>query len=149
MLIYKNGDLLDSNQNIICHQVNVNGIMGGGLARQIAEKYPKVEEKYKLYCKLFQNDYEKLKGIPEIVKINNTQYIANCFTQKLNFDTDYQSIENCFDVILNLCKASDMTVAIPYKYGCGIANGNWDKLEKIFEKLSKNYEIDIFIYKLN
>ena len=49
MISYHNGDLLKSGCDIICHQVNLQGVMGGGIARQIANKYPDVEKSYKLF----------------------------------------------------------------------------------------------------
>ena len=38
MLQYKNGDILEAEEKIICHQTNCLGIMGAGLALQIARK---------------------------------------------------------------------------------------------------------------
>lgn len=46
MIIDKKGDVLESGCNVICHQVNEYGVMGGGLAKQIANKYPSVSEDY-------------------------------------------------------------------------------------------------------
>ncbi len=40
MISYHEGDLLKSNCDVICHQVNLQGVMGGGLALQIARKFP-------------------------------------------------------------------------------------------------------------
>lgn len=34
------GNLLESDCDIICHQTNTLGIMGGGIALQIKNKYP-------------------------------------------------------------------------------------------------------------
>ena len=42
MLIYVKGNLLDKQWDIFCHQVNCKGVMGSGIAKQIAEKYPEV-----------------------------------------------------------------------------------------------------------
>ena len=52
MISYHEGDLLKSNCDVICHQVNLQGVMGGGLALQIARKFPQVEHEYKhrIYC---------------------------------------------------------------------------------------------------
>lgn len=44
------GDLLTTNANYICHQVNCQGRMGSGVARQIREKYPTVYQWYKVRC---------------------------------------------------------------------------------------------------
>lgn len=148
MLIYKQGDILKATENIICHQVNVDGIMGGGLARQIAKVYPNVEAEYKKCCRCYCYDYEKLKSKAFIVRIGDLKFIANCFTQKSNFDTDYEAIKQVFKVLLIDCKKQNKTICIPYKYGCGIANGDWDVVSKIFETLSAEYQVDISVYKI-
>jgi O-acetyl-ADP-ribose deacetylase (regulator of RNase III) len=44
------GDILNAKENIICHQVNCQGVMGSGLAKQIKNKYPNVYAKYKKFC---------------------------------------------------------------------------------------------------
>ena len=46
-MIYVKGNLLESPVHIIAHQVNCLGIMGGGIALQIKNKWPKVFEEYK------------------------------------------------------------------------------------------------------
>lgn len=148
MLIYKSGDILNSQENIICHQVNVQGVMGGGLAKQIASTYPNVEQAYKHYCSQLKNDYEFLKNDYLIVQSKSGQYIANCFTQKPNFDTDYESLETCFESLLKMCKYRNKTIAVPYGYGCGIANGDWNIVSNILKKLSNRYSVNIMVYKL-
>ena len=74
--------------------------------------------------------------------------IANCFTQKPNFDTDYIELRKCFSDLLKYAKENNKSVCIPYKYGCGIANGKWEEVEIILRSLSGMYDIDISIYKL-
>lgn len=144
MLIYKTGDILQATENIICHQVNEDGIMGGGLALQIAKSYPKVEQQYKKYCDLYK-DY--LYGSYQVEKIGDKKYIANCFTQR-NFITNLKDIDQVFRGLLESCKLNEFSICIPFKYGCGIANGDWNKVSKMFEKLSNEYGLDISIYKL-
>jgi len=148
MLRYKKGNILEANENIICHQVNVQGVMGGGLALQIANSYPNVLEKYGNYCKENLNCYEALRGEAYIVNINNNQQIANCFTQEPNFNTNYQDIYDCFTTLLIICKQNNKTICVPKNYGCGIAHGNWQKVEYILKELSNFYEVDITIYEL-
>lgn len=148
MTIYKNGDILEATENIICHQVNVDGIMGGGLAKQIASTYPNVELFYRDYCNFLSNDYELLKDDYCIVQIKPNQYVANCFTQRPNFDTDYNSMKICFEALLNVCRNHNKTICVPYKYGCGIANGDWNIVETLLSELSDKYDVDIVVYKL-
>ena len=46
-MIITNGNLLDTELTFIVHQVNCQGVMGAGVARQIKEKFPKAWENYK------------------------------------------------------------------------------------------------------
>ena len=146
MVIYKNGDILKATENIICHQVNVDGVMGGGLAYQIASSYPKVLVHYQRICKSFDYNYELLKGMYQFVRVSDTQQICNCFTQKPNFDTDNKAIKKCFDSIFTIAKKSNLSVAIPFHYGSGIANGNWEEIITIIKNLSEKYEVSVSIY---
>lgn len=145
MLIIKKGDILQATENIICHQVNEDGYMGGGLALQVATQYPKVEKEYKTYCDLYKED---LYGTYLVCKIDDKKYIANCFTQR-NFVTNLKDIEQVFRGLLESCKLNKFTIAIPFKYGCGIAKGNWKEVSELFENLSNEYGVDISIYKLD
>ena len=40
MVNYVKGNLLESDCDYICHQVNCQGVMNSGIARQIREKWP-------------------------------------------------------------------------------------------------------------
>lgn len=147
MLIYKKGDLLESTENIICHQVNEDGIMGGGLALQIAKKYSNVEKEYKEFCNKFKDIKDLLYSQYQAVKIDDRRYIANCFTQR-QFVTNLEDLEQVFRGLLESCKLNHFTIAVPYKYGCGIAKGDWNEVTSLLDKLSNEYEIDINVYKL-
>lgn len=144
MLINKTGDILKATENIICHQVNEEGVMVGGLALQIAKKYPQVEKEYKDVCSKLQG---LLYGQYQAIKIGDKKYIANCFTQR-NFITNLDDIEQVFTGLLESCKLNNFSICLPYKYGCGIANGDWNKVTKVLEKLSNEFGVDINIYKL-
>jgi O-acetyl-ADP-ribose deacetylase (regulator of RNase III) len=146
MLIYKNGDLLKAEENIICHQVNEEGYMGGGLALQVATQYPNVEQEYKIFCESAK-DKDNLIGQYQAVPIGEHKYIINCFSQR-EFNTDYKALKQIFTGLLETCKLTGMTIAVPFKYGCGIANGKWEDVENIFKVISKEYGVDISIYKL-
>ena len=51
MVSHLTGDLLvaqeELNLDVICHQVNCQGVMGSGIAKQIRDTYPIVFENYK------------------------------------------------------------------------------------------------------
>ena len=143
-MIEKNGSLLNSKEDIILHQVNVQGVMGGGLAYAIASKYPHIENEYEKYVDDIKEENELL-GTVCFGKTKDF-YIGNCFSQNASFQTDYEALEKCILEVKKYMQENNLkTVAIPYRYGCGIASGNWDIVSKIFEE---NFE-NIYIYNIH
>lgn len=141
-------DVLKSDADFILHQVNLQGIMGGGLALQIANEYPHIEKEY-------QNFKDKRLGNILISKVNENKYIVNMFSQDMNFNTDLRALRRSLVYLgLYITKTKKFwgenglvcTVAIPKNYGCGIANGNWQKVYSVFEKwhndFLENYRVD-------
>ena len=131
------GDLLDANADIICHQVNLQGVMGGGLALSIATKYPSVNKTYEDY---------KPKKLGEVCMVYTDDFIvANCFSQTEDFNTDYNALRVCLlKVRKYMLDCEYRTIAIPYKYGCGIANGDWQTVFDIFNDVFSDYELLIY-----
>ncbi len=146
-LIYKKGDILEATEDIICHQCNTEGIFGGGLAKQIASRYPKCELSSITHVKTLKNKCDVV-GTYNFYFTNNDKNIVNCFTQDKDFNTNYEAIKFVFNDILEYCSLFNHTIAIPYKYGCGIANGDWNIVRKLFEDLSNEYSVDIVVYQL-
>ena len=136
-MMYKfiKGDLLSTDADIICHQVNLQGVMGGGLALSIAKKYPFVEKQYRKY---------EPKELGEVCFVNTDDFvIANCFSQTMNFSTHYEALKECLTTVISYMNEHGLkTIAIPYKYGCGIANGDWSIVLNIFDSMFD----DLLIY---
>jgi O-acetyl-ADP-ribose deacetylase (regulator of RNase III) len=124
-------DILKASENIIVHQVNELGVMGAGLALQIKNKYPDVYRKYKAVAN--KNCYGKI----QLIRINEKQFICNMFSQRgisrTNRTTDYELLEQCIKKLAEYSTKNNLTVAIPYKIGCGLAGGDWDKVSKIIK----------------
>lgn len=51
MIFIKTGNLMDSKAEVIAHQTNYEGVMGGGAALCIKEKHPDVYKTYASLCK--------------------------------------------------------------------------------------------------
>lgn len=150
MITYHDGDLLKSGCDIIAHQVNEYGIMGAGLAAQIKEKYPEVDVGYRDVICVAGDSGINLGGYACIVGINGTkQHIANCFTQRNGF-TDYEDLKQAVKQVRAFAKIyKAKTVGIPYKYGCGIARGDWKEVEKIWTDAFKDSDIELQIWRFN
>lgn len=121
--------------------------MSGGLAKQLADQYPNLEKDYSEYCKRHNNRYIDLSGDVLLYKKGN-KFIANIFSQRENFDTDYLNMEIALKQIIEFAKINNLSVSMPYGIGCGIANGEWNKVYKIIKEVFENSNIQCTLYKL-
>lgn len=156
-----NGNIFDSDADIICHQVNVHGVMGAGIAAQIKDRYPEVYEIYSDFCAMSFYSDEKLLGKTFIVPTKRYSssndchtFIANCFCQRSEpwsdgSLTDYVFMKYSFESVLKQAKSHRLSkIAIPYKMGCGIAGGDWNIVEKIIHDVFDKADIEVEIWKL-
>lgn len=128
-------DLFDSGADLICHQVNCQGVMGAGLARQIRFKYPHVFEAYKKRCVQHQRS-RALLGTVQAVPIDTNKYIVNIFGQwRYGTDrqhTDYNALECAFNTLNTHCRGR--SIAIPFKMGCNLGGGDWQVVQALIDK---------------
>jgi O-acetyl-ADP-ribose deacetylase (regulator of RNase III) len=132
------GNALYTDCEVLCHQVNLFKSMGGGIAGQIAMCFPDVERAYRHYDKA---------ELGEVCFADAGDYIiANCYSQD-DFETDYVALAKCFaKVNAYMDKHGLTTAAIPYHYGCGIADGDWNTVlfiisQCLIEKTLKIYKL--------
>ena len=149
MIINKNGDIFNGDENMICHQVNCLGIMGGGIASTIRKKFPQTYIHYNAICK--NRTPEELLGKVLFYNENN-RVIANCFGQASigtsEVQTNYEKLEQCLKKVERDAWKRHLTVAIPYKIGCGLAGGDWQIVEKMIKDIFENSPVVLTIYKL-
>lgn len=143
MIIIKNGNLLKAEEDILIHLVNIAGVMGAGIAKQIAEKYPLAERDYIKICVENNNSYEKLKGKVDLT-FENGKYIASIFSQDKNFNTDYEAMRQALELVKGFAKQEKLSIALPYGIGCGIANGDWNTVQELIEKIFNDYCISLY-----
>ena len=150
------GDLLNSDANIICHQVNCKGIMGSGLAVQIKNKYPEVFEDYKEHIGkyIYSQENVGLLGSVNLSSIGPNRYIANIFGQwdygrnnKIVY-TNYAALRRAFEDLKDYAERHNYSISLPYKIGCGLANGSWSIVYNLIKKIFGNTNIKVTIYKL-
>lgn len=130
-----NRDILKAKNGIICQQVNCQGKMGKGLALAIEEKWPIVKEKYLKVFKVLKP--EQLLGRVQVVEVDKCKhlFVANLFSQ-FDYGNDPKTVYTNY---MALCSAflklgmkyPNEQIYIPYKIGCGLAHGDWVKVEKI------------------
>lgn len=148
------GNIFTTSAEIIAHQVNCQGVMGAGLAKQIRDKYPEVYEAYRDHCLNYEKSGALLLGSILYQPVKNKKLcIANLFAQDKfgeGCQTDYEALKKCFNTLEQHAGAKNFNVAIPFKIGCGLAGGDWESvvypmIKDVFAQSSTELEI----WKLN
>jgi len=131
------GDLLSVQYGIICHQVNCQGVMGAGIAKAIADKWPRVKEYYVALCK---KTFENGVPVPHLgtaypVAISKNLYVANLFGQdRYGRDKRYTNYGMLRKAMLQLRQWRNahedlldihLPIYFPYRMGCSNAGGDW------------------------
>ena len=147
------GDLLESDCDYICHQVNCQGKMNSGIAKSIREKWPIVCREYLM--KYFNSLPKLLLGDIQLVNINTpgaderAQFVINMFSQEhYGYDgrryTSYDAFWNCLHLIKQTIPKKSK-IGFPGFIGCTRGGANWNVIyEMISEVLGEDYEVYIY-----
>lgn len=154
-MIVLEGDVLNSPFQLIAHQVNCRGVMGAGLAKQIRQKYPKLYKDYKEYCDRGANLGDCICNFT-----SDGHYILNIFAQYdygrdkkyTNYEAMYQAFKKGIQEFrFDACEArtvAQLTIAIPYMIGCGLAGGDWGEVKIVLETIEKECNVVFIAYHL-
>ena len=149
-IIYKEGNLLDAQTDVIAHQVNCQGVMGSGVAKQIKEKWPDVFKQYDYHVRMLDHN---VLGDCQLVQIKENKFVANLFGQRYygRENLRYTSYDGIYDALVKLqvymntrgCKS----IAIPYKMSSDRGGADWNVILAMIKSVFKNTDIIIEIWK--
>lgn len=165
MVHFVEGNLLDSNVDFICHQVNCQGAMRSGIAKAIRDKWPVVYDEYKAkfddmeaklieMCSSWESQLdvsEVLLGDTQFVKVNDKQTVVNMFAQQYyGYDgrryTSYDAFWSCLGAIKDYAPHG-FSIGFPDHIGSVRGGANWNVIKTMIEEvLGEDY--DVYIYKL-
>lgn len=144
----------DKEYNIICHQTNCKGVMGAGIAGQIAYKWPAVRHRNKDNCAR-RNPL----GTALVVRVESNRFVVNLYGQYdygRNFNrtyTDYNALRKSLNELaarLNQSTVPDKwKIGFPKGIGCGLANGKWGKVKPLIEEFAEKVSQDVYIVSLD
>lgn len=151
------GDITQSDKDIIIQQVNCKGLMGSGLARTLLGRYPTIKKEYETFRKKQLKkvgENEGLLGMVNYVDVYDGKIIANVFGQvdirKNKEDkTVYTKKESLIEGIRSVKEKAEtlsLSVAIPTYIGCGLAGGDWEEIKPEIEEIFKDTAIDVEFY---
>jgi O-acetyl-ADP-ribose deacetylase (regulator of RNase III) len=148
MIKFIDGNIFDSDANIICHQCNCQGVMGSGVAAQVKKRYPNV---FQAYRKDYLDGKLKL-GYVCFATANQDQVIANmCGQDKFGYDgsvyTNYDELQNCLNAVKEyaMCEYDvQPVIAFPYLMSCYRGGGDWNVVYKMIEDTFRDFEVEIW-----
>ena len=163
-MYYKTGNLLEAPVDYICHQVNCQGRMGSGIAKQIRERWPVVYQEYQAKFDVIEEEIiklcgswesqmdvsEALLGDVQFVAVGENKTVVNMFAQQYyGYDglryTSYDAFWSCLGKIKEYIPKGS-TIGFPLKIGCGLGGANWDVIRTMVEQvLAKDYEVYIYV----
>lgn len=153
MVKYIKGDVLKCEATLVAHQVNVFGVMGGGIAAAIWPLLtPESQRAYEEKCQydMHQPITEWMGGIQIMQTKHEELTICNLFTQfPAPVDgtlTAYGYLWQALDLlrVYAVLNGYDI-VAVPARIGCGIAGGDWDKVQRIIHEVYDDSGITMLI----
>ena len=154
MPVFKNGDILDAKEDIIAHQCNCTTTGSLGLATDIFKRWPSA------------NTYKTRKnpsqpGTVDAIQLSPDStppyYIVNMYAQfrpgKAVNEPRVKWFGLCLDQLQEAldggpgADTAPITVAVPFRIGCGLAGGDWDVYLGMLVEFEQMYPgIQIVIY---
>jgi O-acetyl-ADP-ribose deacetylase (regulator of RNase III) len=148
MIKYIDGDLVRDAENydVIAHCCNCFCTFGAGIAPQIKHKFP---EAYAADCVTTSGDQSKLGTITYTE--NTTPIVVNLYGMYHFNKTHYNEVMVKYDAlrlsIQNMViKFKGKKFGLP-KIGAGLANGDWDIIERIIQEEMNGEDVTIVNYK--
>ena len=145
------GDLLtlfkEGHFDVIVHGCNCQNIMGAGIAKSLADVYPKLLITDATFT-IPVGDIHRLGNYSKLIvgeDIKTRQYIINAYTQfNPGKDLDYNALELVLKKINFQFKPE--RIGLPL-IGCGLAGGNWNVVKKIIERQLRDCDVTVVHYK--
>lgn len=142
MIKYVQDNLFSTPAQVLVNTVNLDGVMGKGIALQFKKIYPDMFKKYQYFCetKLFTM------GKLWLYK-TDSKWILN-FPTKLHWreKSKLEYIELGLKKFVETYSKHNITsIAFP-KLGCGNGGLNWKIVKPLMDQYLKNLPIDIYVY---
>jgi O-acetyl-ADP-ribose deacetylase (regulator of RNase III) len=154
--------------NNIAHSCNCQNVMGGGIAKQIASRYPNAYEADTAFHRNEYNDGGGWRGqignySKAVIETHWTHLphatIYNLYTQsgystskrEVNYEYFWRAMKAMQeDLLFNQHELNArQVVGLPYGISCGLAGGNWKIIEAIIEDIFLDSMIECYIVRFD
>lgn len=145
--------IIGDKYSVICHCCNALGAWGKGFVVPLGQKYPIAREKYLKFIKMTKE--ENRLGSVSFAKATDNIIVANIIGQyniypkEGKIPLDYEALEKGFRSVIEMFQTNNipLTVHMP-KIGCGLAGGDWNRVEEIIKNTFISSNIEVYVYLL-
>lgn len=154
MITYVKGDAtqpIGSGPKFIVHCCNDQGAWGAGFTKALSDKW---DEPKLAYSDAYSSGAVAL-GKCQVVPINDEIAVINVIGQhRYGTKTSkhypfirYDAVSAAFKAIAGIVAGNGGSIHMP-RFGCGLAGGEWEKIEAIITDVFVNHEpsIDVYVY---
>ena len=156
------GNIVNAKTDFIIHQVNCQGVMGSGVAKALRDYDDGIYKHYRKFCEFCKFESEELLGTCDAYLLKDRgQIVLSLFAQnKYGYDgkqyTDIEAFRDGLRYIsqhfekkkkkmgLSEKNLHQISVALPYKIGCGRGGADWEVVYKIIEEELKDYNVELW-----
>ena len=115
---------------LLIHQVNCVGVMGGGVAKAVRDRWPLVYDAYK-ESEWVLGDIQVVLAAPRIHVCN----LAGQYDIHGSYPlTNYKALETGLKKIAEWQNHPRLRTFLPYLLGCGLGGGDWKIVLPLIEK---------------
>ncbi|MGL4584766.1 MAG: type II toxin-antitoxin system antitoxin DNA ADP-ribosyl glycohydrolase DarG, partial [Flavobacterium sp.] len=147
MIKYREGNLLDSEAQALVNTVNLDGVMGKGIALQFKKQFPENFKAYKKACDTNGIAIGKLFIFEEETLLTGKKTIVN-FPTKTTWrkSSEYSYVEEGLKELVNFIQDYNIqSIAIP-ALGAGNGGLEWNEVKKKIECHLGGVACDVIVY---
>ena len=144
------GNILDAQEDFICHQTNCVTTYALGLARDLFERYPHADT-YRGRTKRTQpapGTIDIMRGPKNIINLN-AQVYPGCVGKSQDHTVDRHGYFRACLMRIHEEAPEGSSFAFPHGIGCGFAGGDWKAYSAMIEKFSSYPRVrQVVVYSL-
>lgn len=143
-ITYHHGNLLDSGADIIVNTVNCVGVMGKGLALQVAERWPECVKPYRVEC-----SQERLKpgGIFTDVMYDGTVLVHMATKGHWRFPSQLEWVDSGLRELRTFARCFNASTSIAIgEPGCGNGKLVWSQVGPLVRAYLGDLDCSVMVY---
>jgi len=147
MIQFVKGNILESQAKALVNTVNIDGVMGKGIALQFKKAFPHNFKVYENACKEAKIKIGKLLLVRDKSLLGGEKIVIN-FPTKTTWrkPSEYTYIEEGLKDLVTIIENEKIpSIAIP-PLGAGQGGLNWDKVKLLLQNYLEGVNAEIFIY---